>query len=195
MSFVKVTASVCALADDVVKAQVALSQLIAASGRDAKRRLSYANVGTVRVRLNAAAAGASVDLPRAAPPEPAAQPPARRPGGAAKDTFDLSTFYANDGALADSDSNLIPDRIDVLLSADGAGSAGVVDLAARLGLESTGVAVPIAKSAKQIAAPCADEREIGPPRAQERFGRRRAAAVMADFQHAQRRRRDRTQRA
>ena len=78
---------------------------------------------------------------------------ARRPGGGAKENFDLSTFYANEGALADSDNNLIPDRVDVLLSADGDGTDGVVDLAARLGLESTGVSLPIAKPAKAIATP------------------------------------------
>src|SRR5207253_943640 len=65
----------------------------------------------------------------------------------------LSSFYANEGALADSDNNLIPDRVDVLLSADGDGTDGVVDLAARLGLESTGVSLPIAKPAKAISSP------------------------------------------
>ncbi len=141
-------------AGDLIKAQVALSQLIASSARDPKRRLSYPNIRTVRVRLAAGPGGATtVDLPRAAAPDPPTPPPSRRPGGAAKDTFDLSTFYANDGALADSDNNLIPDRVDVLLSANGAGTDGVVDLAARLGLESTGIAVPIARTPKQIVAP------------------------------------------
>src|SRR4029077_9508528 len=94
------------------------------------------------------------DVPRAAAAETAAaQPPARRPGGGAKENLDLSTFYAIDGALADSDNNLIPDRVDVLLSADGDGTDGVVDLAARLGLESTGISLPIATSAKMITAP------------------------------------------
>jgi hypothetical protein len=73
-----------AAAGDLIKAQVALNQLIAASGRDAKRLLSYPTIRTVRVRLHAPAAGlATVDLPRAAPPDPPAQPPARRPGGGA----------------------------------------------------------------------------------------------------------------
>jgi len=86
----------------------------------------------------------------------ASQPPPRRPGGGgggAKENFDLSTFYANDGALADSDNNLIPDRVDVLLSAEGDGADGMVDLAARLGLESTGISVPVAKTAKEITSP------------------------------------------
>ena len=40
-----------------------------------------------------------------------------------------------------------------MLSADGDGTQAVVDLAARLGLESTGIAVPIAKPPKSITAP------------------------------------------
>src|SRR5205807_4985970 len=79
-----------------------------------------------------------------------------RPGGGAKENFDLSTFYANEGALGDSDNNLIPDRVDVLLTADGDGTDGVVDLAARLGLEATGIQVPIAKSATAVTAPDAE---------------------------------------
>jgi hypothetical protein len=139
---------------DVAKAQVALNQLKAAAARDAKRPLSYANVRALRITMRApGTTPVSVDLARAVAPEAAAQPPGRRPGGGAKENFDLSSFYATDGALADSDNNLIPDRVDVLLSADGAGSDGVVDLAARLGLESTGISLPIAKAAAAITAP------------------------------------------
>src|SRR5712691_11559139 len=139
---------------DVIKGQVALNQFKATSARDAKRPLSYANVRTLQVRMRAPGMGlVTVDLPRAAAPQAAAQPPARRPGGGAKESFDLSTFYTNEGALADSDNNLIPDRVDVLLSAEGDGADGVIDLAARLGLESTGVSLPIAKTANAIAAP------------------------------------------
>ncbi|HMD37309.1 MAG TPA: hypothetical protein VKH42_20175, partial [Vicinamibacterales bacterium] len=140
---------------DLVKAQVALLQLKATGSRNSKRALSYANVRNVRIRLRASGSGgATIDLPAIpAPTVAASQPTARRAGGGAKENFDLSSFYANDGALADSDNNLIPDRVDVLLSADGDGTAGVVDLAARLGLEATGVSIPIAKPAKAITAP------------------------------------------
>src|SRR4051812_24148100 len=139
---------------DVLKAQVALNQLKATGARDAKRPLSYAHVRAVQIRLRAPGMGlVSVDLPKAATPDPPVQPPARRPGGGAKENFDLSSFYTNDGGLADSDNNLIPDRLDVLLSADGEGSEGVVDLAARLGLESTGISLPIAKTAAALSAP------------------------------------------
>jgi hypothetical protein len=140
---------------DLVKAQVALNQFKATGARDPKRALSYAKLRSLQVRLGAPGSpSAVVDLPRAPNADVAtAQPPGRRPGGGAKENLDLSTFYANEGALADSDNNLIPDRIDVLLSADGDGSNGVIDLAARLGLESTGISVPIAKTAKLITAP------------------------------------------
>ncbi|HEV8345925.1 MAG TPA: M14 family metallopeptidase [Vicinamibacterales bacterium] len=138
---------------DLLKAQVALSQLKATGGRDPKRALSFANARALAVRLRAPGAGSTtIDLPQAPAPQAAATPPpARRPGGGTKENFDLSTFYANEGALADSDNNLIPDRVDVMLSADGEGADGVVDLGARLGLESTGVALPIAKAPRSIA--------------------------------------------
>ena len=111
-----------------------------------------------RSRFGFAAPGSgpvSIDLPRAATPEPAAaQAPARRPGGGPTDAFDLSTFYAKEGALADSDNNLIPDRVDVLLSAEGDGSEGVVNLAAQCSaFESTGISLPIARTAKTLTAP------------------------------------------
>jgi Zinc carboxypeptidase len=143
---------------DFVKAMVALNQFKATSARDVKRALSYASVRAVQVKVHAPGSGpATIDLPRAAGSEQAAsQAPARRPGGAAKDTFDLSTFYANEGALADSDNNLIPDRVDVLLSAEGEGSEGIIDLAARLGLESTGISLPIARTAKSLTAPATE---------------------------------------
>jgi hypothetical protein len=164
---------------DVIKAQVALNQTKAVGARDPKRALSYAAARTIRVRLHAAGSRATVDLPRVAPrPDlrnaagartgmparagegspgelsgPPVQPAARRPAGGAKDAFDLSSFYSNEGALGDSDNNLIPDRVDVLLSPDGDGTEAVIDLAARLGLESTGVSLPIAKPAQAITAP------------------------------------------
>jgi hypothetical protein len=143
---------------DVVKAMVALNQFKATAARDPKRALSYAHVRALQIVLRAPGSGpVTIDLPRAALPETvASQPPARRPGGAAKDGFDLSSFYANEGALADSDQNLIPDRVDVLLSAEGDGSEGIIDLAARLGLESTGISVPIARTPKALTAPATE---------------------------------------
>lgn len=142
---------------DFIKAQVALNQFKATAPRDARRPMSYPNVGEVRVRLRTQNAGSTVvDIPRAVSPDSPSQPPGRRPGSAAKDSFDLSVFYANDGALGDSDNNLIPDRVDALISPEGDGTAGVIDLAARLGLESTGIAFPIVKPPKAISEPASE---------------------------------------
>ncbi len=68
----------------------------------------------------------------------------RRPGGGNKEDLDLSNLYSNDGFFSDTDGNLIPDRVDVVISASGDGSARSVDLAARLGLEAAGVTIPAA---------------------------------------------------
>jgi hypothetical protein len=139
---------------DVIKAQVALNQLKAAGAGDPNRALSWSQAASVRVRLRAAGAAATVDVPRvAAATQTPTAPPGRRPGGGAKENFDLSSFYSIDGALADTDNNLIPDRVDVELSADGDGTAGVVDIAARLGLESTGILEPIARTPASISSP------------------------------------------
>src|SRR5262249_45203816 len=92
---------------DLLKAQVALSQLKATGGRDPKRALSFAHVRSVSVRVRAAGSGpVTVDLAQAAAPQSAATPPpGRRPGGGAKENLDLSSFYSIDGAFADTDNN------------------------------------------------------------------------------------------
>ena len=109
---------------------------------------------SIRVRLvSAGAAPIDVDVPRAAGPEPG--PLARRPGGA-KANLDLSTIYQIDGLLGDSDNNLIPDRIESLLSSFGPGTERTIDLAARLGLESTGVSIPLVEPPGAIAKPDAE---------------------------------------
>ena len=88
------------------------------------------------------------DLPVLAEPLPPG-PVAGRPGGGAPGSLDLSNVYSTEGLLADSDGDEIPDRIDVLLVPE-AGSAAVVDLAARLGLETTGITLPLVKTPDEI---------------------------------------------
>jgi len=68
----------------------------------------------------------------------------RRPGSGHKSDLDLANLYGNAGLLGDSDSNLIPDRVDAVLSPASGTSGRLIDVAARLGLESTGVTIPIA---------------------------------------------------
>jgi len=80
----------------------------------------------------------------------------RRPGGGNKGNLDLSNLYANGGFFSDTDSNLIPDRVDIVLSPAGDHGAVTADLAARLGLEAAGVTIPIAKTAAEIDDPASE---------------------------------------
>ncbi|NNF27871.1 MAG: hypothetical protein HKN73_11670, partial [Gemmatimonadetes bacterium] len=89
--------------------------------------------------------GAPVLL-KATPPPPDPGPVPGRPGAGAKNDMDLSNVYTKDGALADSDDNEIPDRIDVVLVPGDAGADRLPSLAARLGLESTGLTVPLVRT-------------------------------------------------
>ena len=130
-------------AADVTKAQAALRK---------SRPRSIASVRTVRVRLEARGAQSiDVDLATdATAPKP--RPLGRRPGTTAKDDLDLSNMFAIDGLLGDSDENLIPDRVDALL-VPAAGAAATSDLAARLGLESAGISIPIAATPDAVTEP------------------------------------------
>lgn len=66
-------------------------------------------------------------------------------------TFDLSDAYSISGWFGDAYTDLIPDRIDTSLVIGGADDAiGAAHIAARLGLESTGVTLPIAKPDREV---------------------------------------------
>ena len=73
-------------------------------------------------------------------------------GAAGGGGFDLSSLFSIDGVLADSYPDLIPDRVDTTMffgaSPDNLSAANI---AARLGLESTGMALPIARKADEVA--------------------------------------------
>lgn len=105
--------------------------------------LSYDGATAIEVRIAGGVKPETVLLARLGDRPAPDQPPARRAGTGAKEALDLSSLFANDGLLGDSDNNLIPDRTDAVLSASGPAAAGVVDVAARIGLESTGVSLPL----------------------------------------------------
>lgn len=120
--------------------------------KDEKRALSYPGIVALRFQLSARGAkSVSIDVPRAGAPGQA--PSGRRPGTGAKEALDLGNLFASEGLLGDSDNNLIPDRIDGLLSPAGEGLDGTVNLAARLGLESAGVTLPIARTPDALGKP------------------------------------------
>lgn len=116
--------------------------------------LSYPGARAVEVRLaSGVAAPVSVVVPRATEASAPENPPGRRPGSSAKESLDLSSLFSNEGLIGDSDSNLIPDRLDAVISPSGDATEGVIDLAARIGLESTGVSLPIVIPADRLGKP------------------------------------------
>ena len=118
-----------------------------------REALSYPGLSLLRIRLTAPGArGRDVDIAQRRI-LPAPGPLARRPGSGAKATLDLSSFFTPDGLLGDANDDRIPDRIDALLVPSGDGVRGTVDLAGRLGLESTGISIPAARRAEAITEP------------------------------------------
>jgi len=82
------------------------------------------------------------------------------PAGRSK-SFDLSTGYTIDGWFGDMYADLIPDRTDTtLLLGDAAESFGAGQIAARLGLESTGITLPIAQLADKVRDPAREPSPI-----------------------------------
>jgi len=123
-----------------------LRRLIASPSTRPAGALSYP--GAAMIRIEIAAAGARpprpmlVEIPRIERSRPRPVPP--RPGSDAKEKLTLANIFTSDGLLGDSDSNRIVDRFDMLLCPSGDGIEGTVELAARLGLESTGISIPVA---------------------------------------------------
>jgi Zinc carboxypeptidase len=105
--------------------------------------LSYPGAATIRIEI-ATAGGRPTVVEIARTDSPRRKPVPPRPGSDAKERLTLANLYTSDGLLGDADNNRIVDRFDVLLCPSGDGTEGTVDLAARLGLESTGISVPVA---------------------------------------------------
>src|SRR4051812_4211901 len=88
--------------------------------------------------------------PTAAAAAPA--PPAR--------TFDLTNAFSIEGWYGDAYTDLIPDRTDTaIVLGSAADSLGAAHIAARLGLETTGITLPLTRLADKVRAP---EREPNP---------------------------------
>ena len=64
--------------------------------------------------------------------------------------FTLSDLYTIQGLFSDTNEDLVPDRVDAYISLHGADApTGPVDLAARIGLESAGIRLPLVRTAGQ----------------------------------------------
>ena len=108
-----------------------------------RTRLAYPGLESVEARL---AGGPTIRLAgRAAPDAPG--PIAGRPGSGGKNEMDLSNLYTSDGLLG---GGVLPNRVDAMLAPGEGGIDGLPDLAGRLGLESTGITVPLVVPASSI---------------------------------------------
>ncbi|MCE2455431.1 MAG: hypothetical protein J4G12_06355 [Gemmatimonadetes bacterium] len=116
--------------------------------------LAYRGLGGVAVRIadegDAAARPATVVrlAGRADPVAPGPVP--GRPGAGGKGGLDLSNLYTSDGLLG---GGAIPSRTETVLVPGANGSDGLPDLGARLGLESTGLVLPLAVPADAVESP------------------------------------------
>jgi hypothetical protein len=111
-------------------------------------RLNYYGLDVLEVKVGSAV----VAIPRFGPPYKTNFPKDAwlpRP----KD-LSLATFYAKEGILADDrGKDFIPDRTEttVIVGNDATGAVATVELAARIGMESTGVSLPLVKVERDIA--------------------------------------------
>lgn len=79
--------------------------------------------------------------------------PAEAPSAAAK-PFDLANVYTIEGWFGDSYADLIPDRTETsIVIGGGRESLGAAQIAARLGLESTGITLPIVRADAKVREP------------------------------------------
>ncbi len=149
----------------VLRATAALESLNAdhRAGKSAAT-LNYANVAETIVELRPAAGEPmSVSVKRSGlntraltPPDDPLPPPvapatANASTPAEVVTFDLANIFTIDGLLGDSYPDLIADRVDsTIFLGSSPDNLGAAHIAARLGLESTGISLPIARKADEV---------------------------------------------
>jgi Zinc carboxypeptidase/S-layer like family, C-terminal region len=104
-----------------------------------------------RAGLNSRTLTPPIDPDELAPDSPGERGTAAAPPRAPAKNFDLSNAFSIEGWFADSYADLIPDRTETSLILGGPDdSLGAAHIAARLGLESTGVTLPIARMDREI---------------------------------------------
>ena len=176
----RVSLNVSLAADEAERAVSAFNDLDLAHSRGLEpRTLNFANIASTAIAILAdgkAAGQASVRrsgfnnrtlTPPIDPDELAPDSPGERgrtgdaaATGPAK-TFDLSSTYSIDGWFGDAYTDLIPDRLDTaIVVSRGADTLGAAHIAARLGLESTGVTVPIVKFDSSVREPQREQNPI-----------------------------------
>lgn len=114
-------------------------------------RLSYYDIDRVEVAVGG---GNAVEIPRFGPPYRNGYPAS--PSHPEPRDLNLATIYTKDGLLADERGHdMIPDQTatEIILGSDAGAAIETVDLAARIGMESTGVSLPLVKTETTIKDP------------------------------------------
>jgi hypothetical protein len=76
-------------------------------------------------------------------------------------TFDLSNSYSIEGWFGDSYVDLLPDRLETaIVLGDARESLGAAHIATRLGLETTGITLPLARDSRKITNPAGEPNPI-----------------------------------
>ncbi|MFQ5789977.1 MAG: hypothetical protein ACE5JI_05805, partial [Acidobacteriota bacterium] len=155
--------------EEAVQARAVLERVLRSHARGEETdRLSYSSVAKVLLRLGG---GESVSLPRVGLPErlltprrvipvPEEEEEPGRPKEKPPLDFDLSDLFTTRGLLEDTDKDRLPDATGTVLVLPSAEDAsvdlprrGTAHLAARLGLESTGVRFPLVRLDSEIEDP------------------------------------------
>jgi len=122
--------------------------------------VGHANVS--RTGLNQRTLTPPIDPDELAPDSPGERgaPAAGGGAGTAARTFDLTNALTIEGWYGDAYADLIPDRTDTaIVLGSAADSFGATQIAARLGLETTGITLPLTRVADKVRTP---EREPNP---------------------------------
>ena len=133
-------------------ADPAAAAAVAAAVEGAGDDLRFDSLASLRV-VAAHADGESAASVSHDPPAPDPGPVPGRPGSGPKKDLGLAVLYEPDGLLGDSNSDRIPDRLDSRLVVTAEDPAGTLALAARLGLESSGMTFPVAAAAGDVDEP------------------------------------------
>jgi hypothetical protein len=103
--------------------------------------LEVPDLHRIEVRLNAPGTTRTVDL---LPSRPWPTRTPRTPPALPAPDFSLADFYGLGGLMRDTDQDWIPDQVVATLVTEGeVAPTGLVDLAARIGLETAGIRIPL----------------------------------------------------
>jgi hypothetical protein len=146
-----IEAGVAAGSDGAVKALEAIARAHAIGqaqfGQREADQLNYYGLDTLEVKLGAA----TVRIDRFGPPYRSDYP--SNPWKATPKALSLSSIFTREGLFSDSrGQDLIPDESETLLvvGQDAGSAIAAVDLAARIGIETTGLTLPLARTEREL---------------------------------------------